>query len=83
MFYSQELSKQGLENLCAKCEVRFESWGAYHAHVIETKCVKKIQPKKTTGRTFDQIVTDWQRNQLRGSIYNEEINDSHVRCIRR
>jgi hypothetical protein len=58
MFYSQQLVKHQVENLCVTCETRFTEWSVYHSHVTMNKCKKKILPIKTTNRTKAQIVRD-------------------------
>ncbi len=67
LFYSQILTKQQIDNLCARCEVRFDQWSMYHRHVIANTCRKQIKPFNTSGRTKHQIVTEWEL-QNKGAI---------------
>ncbi len=60
MFYSQVLSKTRIDNVCAKCEAKFSSWGEYYKHVTLVKCAKQIKPINTSGRTKNQIVQAWE-----------------------
>ncbi len=58
--YSQQVAKSHLENFCARCEKRFDSWVEYHAHVTVIRCAKKIVPLNTSGRTKMEIVRAWE-----------------------
>ncbi len=61
MFYSQQIAKSVKpDNVCAKCEKKFETWSLYHDHVLRVKCVKVIRPLNTSGRSVTQIINDWE-----------------------
>jgi len=68
MFYSQTLTKQQIDNLCVRCDVRFERWSEYHVHTLAKTCQAKIKPMNTSGRSKTQIVHDWESNQKEGAI---------------
>lgn len=81
MFYSQEIDrKQTVDNVCARCEVRFHKWTDYHTHVTTVKCAKKFKPVNLSGRPSGvhrtglefakegTIVGDWERKNQGGFI---------------
>lgn len=51
---------QTISNYCVRCETRFTRWIEYHAHVTGIPCAKIIRPVKTSGRTKEQIIADWE-----------------------
>lgn len=56
MFYSQRLNQKNTDNVCARCEKKFQAWVDYHQHVVNGRCGKIIKPVKTTTRTTKEIV---------------------------
>ncbi len=66
--YSITMTKKVTDNLCVRCETRFQSWSLYHAHVTGPKCVLKIVAINTSGRNRTQIIVDWESKQKEGAI---------------
>ncbi len=60
MFYSQQLIKQSIDNMCARCETKFARWSEYHAHVTLNVCRRQIKPFNISGKSKAQIVADWE-----------------------
>ncbi len=60
MFYSQTLEKIKVENVCARCEKHFPTWGQYHAHAVAQLCARKLTPINLSGRSKAQIVANWE-----------------------
>jgi len=68
MFYSQRLTKQQTENLCVRCETKFDRWSTYHQHVLSNDCKLAIKPLNTSGRSKEEIVKSWESQQKQGAI---------------
>jgi len=68
MFYSQTLTKKTIDNLCVRCETRFNQWSEYHKHMTGIKCKVKIVALNISGRSKAQIVADWESKNERGII---------------